>query len=129
LSVIDDLPSSVEHLEVAVLLIAGTLSLARKPLDDQAIRPPRKPVALAWEAVIGLASGLTGVGGGVLITPLLLFCRWSSTRAASVSALAISSWQQIFRHPDQIAVQARNLITDCRYGDAIAPLRGQAFHR
>ncbi|WP_069268545.1 sulfite exporter TauE/SafE family protein [Paraburkholderia nodosa] len=79
-----------EYLLGALLLIAGTLSLARRPLNDQTVRPPPKSVALAWGAIIGLASGLTGVGGGVLITPLLLFCRWSSVRtAASVSALFI----------------------------------------
>lgn len=79
-----------EYLLGALLLIAGGLSLLRRPPDDQAVRPPRKPVALVWGAIIGLLSGLTGVGGGVLITPLLLFCRWSSMRAAaSVSALFI----------------------------------------
>jgi uncharacterized membrane protein YfcA len=62
-----------EYLLGALLLVAGVLSLVRRPVNDQAIRPPRKPVALAWGATIGLASGLTGVGGGVLITPPLPF--------------------------------------------------------
>ncbi|MEM5318561.1 sulfite exporter TauE/SafE family protein [Paraburkholderia sp. JHI869] len=79
-----------EYLLGILLLIAGTLSLARKPSNDHAVRPPSWPVALVCGAVIGFASGLTGVGGGVLLTPLLLLCRWSSTRtAASVSALFI----------------------------------------
>ncbi|WP_042264223.1 sulfite exporter TauE/SafE family protein [Paraburkholderia heleia] len=79
-----------EYLLGALLLSAGTLSLVRKPMDDQGVRPPRRPVALACGAIIGFASGLTGVGGGVLITPLLIFCRWSTMRAAaSVSALFI----------------------------------------
>jgi hypothetical protein len=35
-------------------------------------------------------SGLTGTGGGIFLTPLLLFCRWSKLRnAAAVSALFI----------------------------------------
>lgn len=79
-----------EYLLGVLLLVAGTLSLTRKPLNDQAVRPPRKHVALVWGATIGLAAGLTGVGGGVLIMPLLLFCRWSTLRAAaSVSGLFI----------------------------------------
>ena len=33
---------------------------------------------------------LTGVGGGVLITPILLYCRWASgKRAAAISAVFI----------------------------------------
>ncbi|TDG03222.1 sulfite exporter TauE/SafE family protein [Paraburkholderia guartelaensis] len=79
-----------EYLLGALLLVAGTLSLVRRESKDEIVRPPSKPAALASGAIIGLASGLTGVGGGVLITPLLLFCRWSSMRAAaSVAALFI----------------------------------------
>jgi uncharacterized membrane protein YfcA len=34
--------------------------------------------------------GLTGTGGGIFLTPLLLFCRWAHIRqAAAVSALFI----------------------------------------
>jgi len=41
-------------------------------------------------AGIGLLSGLTGTGGGIFLTPLVLFCRWARTRtAAAVSALFI----------------------------------------
>jgi hypothetical protein len=34
-------------------------------------------------AVIGLLSGLTGTGGGIFLSPLLLFLAWSETRTAS----------------------------------------------
>jgi uncharacterized membrane protein YfcA len=41
-------------------------------------------------SVIGLLSGLTGVGGGIFLTPLLLFMGWAQPRqAAGVSALFI----------------------------------------
>jgi uncharacterized membrane protein YfcA len=37
-----------------------------------------------------LLSGLTGTGGGIFLTPLLLFMRWATTKqAAAVSALFI----------------------------------------
>ncbi len=35
-----------EYLLGALLLIAGTLSLLRKPLNERAVHPPRKCVAL-----------------------------------------------------------------------------------
>ena len=82
-----------EYLLGALLLVAGTLSLARKPSNDKAIRPPSMPVALSWGATIGLASGLTGVGGGVLMTPLLLFCGWASMRACCIRVRAIHPLQ------------------------------------
>ena len=49
------------------------------------------PLANKWVlitgAVMGLVSGLIGVGGGIFLTPLLLLARWSDTKtAAAVSA-------------------------------------------
>jgi uncharacterized membrane protein YfcA len=109
-----------EYLLGALLLIAGTLSLSRESLKDQAVQPPCKSVAMACGAIIGLVSGLTGVGGGVLITPLLLFCRWSSVRAAasvsapfilcnSIAALA-GNWSATNRLPPGIGQLALTVI-------------------
>ncbi len=51
---------------------------------------PSLPAALAAGAVIGLLSGLTGTGGGIFLTPLLLFMGWTTPKtAAAVSALFI----------------------------------------
>jgi hypothetical protein len=45
-------------------------------------------VAISTGAGLGFLSGLTGTGGGIFLTPLLLFCRWAHIRqAAAVSAL------------------------------------------
>jgi uncharacterized membrane protein YfcA len=47
-------------------------------------------VALASGAGIGLLSGLTGTGGGIFLTPLLLVMGWAQPKnAAAVSALFI----------------------------------------
>ena len=46
-------------------------------------RPPAIPVALALGAAIGILSGLTGVGGGIFLSPLLLLFRWADIRRAS----------------------------------------------
>jgi uncharacterized membrane protein YfcA len=51
---------------------------------------PPIPLAILLGAGIGLLSGLTGTGGGIFLSPLLLFLAWSETRAASgVAALFI----------------------------------------
>jgi uncharacterized membrane protein YfcA len=43
--------------------------------------------AIAAGAAIGLLSGLTGTGGGLFLSPLLLFMGWAETReSAGVSA-------------------------------------------
>jgi len=54
------------------------------------VSPPELPVALLLGASIGFWSGLTGVRGGILITPLLLYRRWADPKsAAAVSAVFI----------------------------------------
>lgn len=51
--------------------------------------PPILPGLLAG-AGIGLLSGLTGTGGGIFLSPLLLFMAWSTTRnATGVAAVFI----------------------------------------
>jgi uncharacterized protein len=51
---------------------------------------PSRPVAISTGAGLGFISGLTGTGGGIFLTPLLLFCQWAHIRqAAAVSALFI----------------------------------------
>ena len=58
-------------------------------LDFRCPTPPR-PVALGLGAGIGFLSGLTGTGGGIFLSPLLIFMRWARTKvAAAVSALFI----------------------------------------
>ncbi|HET6744937.1 MAG TPA: sulfite exporter TauE/SafE family protein [Candidatus Limnocylindria bacterium] len=54
--------------------------------------PPRPPVPLAVlsGAVIGVLAGLTGTGGGIFLTPLILAAGWAGTRfAAGTSAIFI----------------------------------------
>lgn len=54
--------------------------------------PPRAPILLAIlsGAGIGLLAGLTGTGGGIFLTPLLLAAGWAGLRfAAGTSALFI----------------------------------------
>jgi uncharacterized membrane protein YfcA len=41
------------------------------------------PLAIAIGALIGLLAGLTGTGGGIFLSPILLFFGWSALREAS----------------------------------------------
>lgn len=72
-----------------VLLYSSTrLFLNSKAAADT--KPPEKITALATGAGIGFLSGLTGTGGGIFLTPLLLFMGWANPkRAAAVSALFV----------------------------------------
>ena len=76
----------------AVLLFAAyrMFTSARGASYDESIRDPSVPVALTGGAGIGLLSGIVGVGGGIFLSPLMIFLRWATTKqTAAISAFFI----------------------------------------
>lgn len=63
---------------------------ARLWLDLKADAPqaPRVAVAVATGAGIGFLAGLTGTGGGIFLSPILLFMGWAATRESGGVAAA-----------------------------------------
>lgn len=73
-----------------VLLFSACRLLCRTACVDTETRPPSVSVALILGALLGLLSGLTGVGGGIFLSPLLLLLGWGKVREVSaVTALFI----------------------------------------
>ncbi|HVM48443.1 MAG TPA: sulfite exporter TauE/SafE family protein [Candidatus Acidoferrum sp.] len=85
-----NLPARAFEVVVGVVLWLSALRFLVNPSSDEVLREPARPVSLGIGAGLGLLSGLTGVGGGIFLTPLLLLMRWARTKAAAaVSALFI----------------------------------------
>jgi uncharacterized membrane protein YfcA len=67
-----------------ILVIAGIrFLLPRESTTNQEPRDPPIIVGILFGALVGLLSGLTGTGGGIFLSPILLFAGWSDTRTAS----------------------------------------------
>ncbi|EXS69568.1 sulfite exporter TauE/SafE family protein [Sphingobium sp. Ant17] len=67
-----------------VLWLSAARLLWPKPLGTaETVKDPPIIAAIAAGAGIGLLSGLTGTGGGIFLSPLLLFLGWATPRAAS----------------------------------------------
>ena len=67
-----------------ILITAGVRFLWPKELSTN--RGPQNPPVIAgipFGALIGFLSGLTGTGGEIFLSPILLFGGWSDTRTAS----------------------------------------------
>lgn len=84
---------SYSMLLAGVLLVAAFgvfRSVARAETDDLQASGRQVPWApgLIAGTVIGTLSGLTGTGGAIFLTPLLLFARWMPTREASGTSVA-----------------------------------------
>lgn len=81
-----DLPTRVFKVIVGIiLLLSAAQFLVRPPAEGEAT-PPAKPLAMGVGAGLGLLSGLTGTGGGIFLTPLLIFMRWARTKTASAAS-------------------------------------------
>jgi uncharacterized membrane protein YfcA len=81
------LPTTVYKPLLGIVLIIAAAQFARtaRQVDEAGLGEPRVPFipAVLAGAAIGLLSGLTGTGGGIFLTPLLLVAGWSATRPAS----------------------------------------------
>src|SRR5437660_8057853 len=82
--------ASVLKILIGVVLVFSATRLLVRRSDPPQTSPPSQPVAISVGAALGFLAGLTGTGGGIFLTPVLLFCRWAHIReAAAVSALFI----------------------------------------
>src|ERR1700694_3493961 len=82
--------ASIWRILIGLVLLFSAARLISRRNDPPNIAPPSRPVAIGVGAGLGFLSGLTGTGGGIFLTPLLLFFRWAHIRqAAAVSALFI----------------------------------------
>ena len=81
------LPTHVYQPLVGIVLLASAYRLfPRKDRDATEGLRPSIAAALMVGAVLGFLSGLTGVGGGIFLSPLLLLLGWA--RVKEVSAVA-----------------------------------------
>ncbi|MDA9003324.1 sulfite exporter TauE/SafE family protein [Flavobacteriaceae bacterium] len=73
-----------------ILFFAIVRMLFNKQKSSHQIKEIPLLVALSVGASIGLISGLIGIGGGIILTPLILLFHWGNIKeAAAVSALFI----------------------------------------
>jgi len=84
------LPARAYETIVGVVLLYAALWMFRsaRTVAKVLVHPPPIWAALAWGIAIGLLSGLTGVGGGIFLSPLILMMGWAETRATSGVAAA-----------------------------------------
>lgn len=84
------LPNQTYKIVVGLCLIYAAFSIfmhANKQ-DDVIVKPVAKLVLMGLGASLGFLAGLTGVGGGIFLSPILLFFGWAKTKVISGVAAA-----------------------------------------
>jgi uncharacterized membrane protein YfcA len=88
------LPRESYSLLLGIVLLVAAIGVfrhaSRAEAEDMAAEGRKVPwvAGLLVGAAIGILSGLTGTGGAIFLTPLLLFAHWMPTREASGTSVA-----------------------------------------
>ncbi len=82
------LPTHWLKVLIGIVLLASAVRFLITPGPETEVRPPSTGVAIAVGGGLGLLAGLTGTGGGIFLTPILIFMKWSRTKQASAVSAA-----------------------------------------
>ena len=83
------LPGTAYKVLVGLVLLYAGWQLWWSARAGEELRPARRlpvPLAMVIGAVLGVLSGLTGVGGGIFLSPILLLFGWAGTKQTSAVA-------------------------------------------
>ena len=82
-------PEYYRPLVGALLWLAAAVMLWRPvALANRAVAPPSLAISLPAGAALGLLAGLTGTGGGIFLSPLIILLAWEAPRRTSGVAAA-----------------------------------------
>ena len=92
------LPGAYYKPLVGVVLLFSALRLLVAPRNESydSATPPSTAVGMGTGAAIGLLSGLTGTGGGIFLSPILVFRRWTTIQQASGTAAVFILANSVF---------------------------------
>lgn len=79
-----------------VLLYSAYRFISTKAHSEQPPKPYSIWLAVLVGAVIGFLSGLTGTGGGIFLSPLILFAGWTTVKGASGTAAIFIFFNSLF---------------------------------
>lgn len=80
--------SSIYQYIVGLALFLAVWRMLWQEKADVEVRPPRPWVAVPVGGVLGFISGVSGVGGGIFLSPLLLLFKWTTMRGSAAIAAA-----------------------------------------
>lgn len=106
------MPAATLRKMVGVVLLLSALRLLIRPGEVLQTRMPPVLIAICVGGAIGLLSGLTGTGGGIFLTPILLLSGWALTRQASaVTAFFIlaNSAAGLFGYSQKAAIMMQEI--------------------
>ena len=81
-----NLPVHIFKILVGIILWFSAVRFLMKQRPESEPKEPKLSASLSVGGGLGFLSGITGTGGGVLLTPLLIFMKWARTKTASATS-------------------------------------------
>ena len=81
-----NLPARAFKVVVGVVLILSAVRFLMRQKPEGEATQPSVAVSLPVGAGLGFLAGITGTGGGIFLTPLLLLMKWARTKVASATS-------------------------------------------
>ena len=109
------LPARWYNVVVGVVLLYAAVWMFRSALRPLIGETHPRPIwaALVAGLAIGFLSGLTGVGGGIFLSPLILYMGWAETRATSGVAapfILVNSIAGLLGHVSSVSQLPPNIL-------------------
>lgn len=73
---------------IGTLILCGLRILFIKDRTIEEIKSPSWPMAIFVGALLGLLSGMVGIGGGIFLSPILIYMGWARAKEAAAVASA-----------------------------------------
>tara|TARA_Y100000590_G_scaffold348397_2_gene399403 strand:+ start:13226 stop:13966 length:741 start_codon:yes stop_codon:yes gene_type:complete len=92
-----NLPGEIYKPIIGVMLLYSAFRFITVKRKEE--RPPREYkliYAILTGCIIGFLAGLTGTGGGIFLSPLILFAGWTTTKGASGTAAIFIFFNSLF---------------------------------
>lgn len=84
-----NIPTHTYSLLLALVLLAAALRIVieiKPSAKSPSAAYPNLSIALSAGIIIGLASGIVGIGGGIFLSPLILLMHWLDTKQTSATS-------------------------------------------
>lgn len=80
---------------VLTFVMLRMLFFSSSPSDPKPPQPPSWLLSVFVGALVGLLSGLVGIGGGIILSPIIILARWGTPRQAAAVAAAFILFNSI----------------------------------
>ena len=92
-----NLPSNIYKPIIGVMLLYSAYRfITVKKEDEKPTVPYKFFYAVATGIIIGFLAGLTGTGGGIFLSPLIIFAAWTTTKGASGTVAIFIFFNSLF---------------------------------